>query len=624
MFFLSALIFVVSIIYNFGRYENMGTFKYDTGNMTQLLYNTLHGRLLQFTDYNGENVFRFSEHVDPTILLVLPFYYIWQSPKTLMFVQSLMLILAVVPVYQISFLKLKNKWLSTLLVLIFLVSPITGNLIVTDFHAVSFTVLFIFLSYYFILKNKPFYYFVVFILAILSKENVALSFIPFSFVIYFVYKNKKLGILTFLISLIYTYFAIAVVIPAFRVSENSVHTSFNLAYGYLGSDYIELIKNLVTNPVNSLMVLFEQKRLIYFKDILLLFGILPVFAFPYSLLILPELLLMGFSNVDVMRSLNYQYTAIITPFLFIATINCILKFSKYLKLQTLILLAILLFDLYYSLFINNVTLQYIKNSLSFNHHLKEKISEINLFQPRFTTTPYTIVRLIPNNESVSAPNFMGAHLSEREYIAMYPAKYNEFDSVVVEYYNSSLPPIVFSLYNRNIFADNRQNIAFLLNSSKYSLVLAENGLAYFEKINNGQKQEKVNIDNDLETNYKFSDNLKISIPSISVIDNKVYLVSKLIYTKQSDDILIYTLKTKKREFQVVDLFQYAKSTNKLEFVSEIPMFLTKDELNSEISVTVSEHEFDSGLSIKKSEKFVIFDNISKLQTLRQSSPSGYK
>ena len=86
-------------------------------------------------------------------------------------------------------------------------------------------------------------------------------------------------------------------------------------------------------------------------------------------------------------------------------------------------------------------------------------------------------------------------------------------------------------------------------------------------------------------------------------------MSKLVYSKQSDDILIYTLKTKKREFQVIDLFQYAKLTNKLEFISLIPLLLTKAELNSKVSVTVSEHMFDSGLSIQKSEKFVIVDNL---------------
>jgi len=603
-------VLALSVDYNFGRFSNMGTFKYDTGNMTQLLHNSLNGRLLQFTDYNGENVFRFSEHVDPTILLVLPFYFLWQSPKTLLFIQSLLLICAIIPLYKVSLIKLKNKWLSTLVVLTFLVSPVIGNLLVTDFHAVSFCVLFILLAYLSLLLKKNVLYLIFFILAILSKENVALSFIPFAFVIYFHYKNKKMGLITLLVSVLYSYLAIAVLIPYFRGAEASVHASFDLAYGYLGSSYSNVFSNLILNPVNTFNILTEPDRLKYFTHTLYLYGFLPLFAFPYSLLILPEFLLKGFSSIGSMRNFNYQYTAIITPFLFIATINYVKKFSRYIKFQYLLLGLIFLFNLNYSLTLNNITLQFFTNSFNTVKSKESDVNVQNLLQPRFTSTPYNIVGLIPEGESVSAPNFMGAHLAQRQYLAMYPAKFDQFQNVIVEYNQTTLPSIVFSLYKRNTFLDNRKNVASILTNKNYKLVLAENGLAYFKKVKNGGYKIPVVDITETEKNA-LSDNVLVTKPKLEIFDKQSYLVTNINYRESSDNIIIYTLKTISRQFQVIDLYRYAELNRKLEDSSVISVFLTNKELENPIEVTVSEHSLDENLTIKSSTNLIKFDNINK-------------
>jgi len=606
---IAILVFALSVVYNFGRFGNMGTFKYDTGNMTQLVYNSVNGRLLQFTDYNGESVFRFSEHVDPTILLALPLYILWPSPKSLMLFQSLALILAIIPLYKISFIKLKNKWLSTLVVFTFLFNPAVGNLLVSDFHAVTLSVLFILLAYYFILKKHNLYYMLFFILAILSKENVALSFIPFSLIIFFVYKNKKMGIATFLISIIWSYISFAILIPFFRVDQDSLHASFDLAYGYLGSSYIQVAQNLILNPQNTFSILTQTERLKYFTHTLSLYGFLPLLSFPYIILILPELFLKGLSNIYSMHTLNYQYTAIVTPLLLITTINFIKKLSKYFKLQFILLICIALFNLYYSFFLNNITLQFLKNSLITKHSNYTTNNNVNPVSTRFTSTPYTIVKMIPDKQSVSAPNFMGAHLSQRQNIAMYPAKYNEFENIVVEYYQTSLPPIVFSLYKTNIFLDNPSNVKYLLESSNYKLVLNENGLAYFKKVLSGGGYTVPLVQDFPKEQFKLNENTKITKPEIRKIADKFYLVTKLYYQEKSENIIIYTLNTSTTQFQTTDLVHYANLGLYNEYLSAVPIYLNPNDLKQDIKITVSEHNVDSRLTVKSSQSFIKFDNI---------------
>src|SRR6186997_2766254 len=62
--------------------------RYDLGNMTQAVWSTAHGRVLEVTDgVTGEQLTRVGQHVDPILAALTPFWIVAPSPMTLVAVQ---------------------------------------------------------------------------------------------------------------------------------------------------------------------------------------------------------------------------------------------------------------------------------------------------------------------------------------------------------------------------------------------------------------------------------------------------------------------------------------------------------------------------------------------------------
>ena len=77
--------------------------KFDLGNMTQMSWYSLKGKFMYLTDYFGSNVPRWSmSHVDPILVLFIPFFYLIPEPLTLVILQNLLIILGAFFVYSVQ------------------------------------------------------------------------------------------------------------------------------------------------------------------------------------------------------------------------------------------------------------------------------------------------------------------------------------------------------------------------------------------------------------------------------------------------------------------------------------------------------------------------------------------
>ena len=89
------LVFASMVKINLFRYNNYDMGKFDLGNMTQMAWYSLRGKFMYLTDYFGSNVPRWSmSHVDPILVLFLPFFAIVPHPLTLVFAQNLLVVLS--------------------------------------------------------------------------------------------------------------------------------------------------------------------------------------------------------------------------------------------------------------------------------------------------------------------------------------------------------------------------------------------------------------------------------------------------------------------------------------------------------------------------------------------------
>ena len=153
---------------------------YDLCNMSQTIWNTLHGHLFSLSD-NGQTVSRFSIHFDPILILISPLYLIWNNVKILLIFQSLALGTGGLAVFLISKKIIgKNKNIKPLYLKIFSITAVTAYLLnpymqwsnIYDFHAVVlFVPLFLF-AFYFLLSKKWFRFWILISLCLITKEEI--------------------------------------------------------------------------------------------------------------------------------------------------------------------------------------------------------------------------------------------------------------------------------------------------------------------------------------------------------------------------------------------------------------------------------------------------------------------
>ena len=81
------------------KYNNFLYNALDLSIINNVLYNTLHGNTL-YSSIQGHSYL--GDHFTPILFLILPVYAIYQSPITLLVLQTIFLGLAALPIYKIS------------------------------------------------------------------------------------------------------------------------------------------------------------------------------------------------------------------------------------------------------------------------------------------------------------------------------------------------------------------------------------------------------------------------------------------------------------------------------------------------------------------------------------------
>src|SRR5947209_7481962 len=87
------------------RYDTFKAAAFDLGNMDQVLWNTIHGRLFQFTnqaiDWYGPPT-RLAIHFEPIMLLISTLYLFHADPRLLLIFQTLVLVSGALPVFLLT------------------------------------------------------------------------------------------------------------------------------------------------------------------------------------------------------------------------------------------------------------------------------------------------------------------------------------------------------------------------------------------------------------------------------------------------------------------------------------------------------------------------------------------
>jgi len=401
----------------FLKYNNYYMGRFDLGNMAQTVWNTMHGKIFLLTDPNGtQEISRLAFHADFILILVSPFYLLWEDPRMLLLIQTLVLSLGGVFVYLISNQILKNKLLSLIFALCYFLNPAVNYVNLFDFHAVALATTFFLATFYFILNSKYKLAILFLILAGITKEQVWLVDAFFGLYLILVRKQKILGTSTLIASLFLFYALIWVAIPKSLGGEH-----FALSYY---SDYGDspgtVIKNVLFSPVKTLSTIFMHDRLEYLSQLFAPLGYLSIFAFPVLIFAAPDLGIDLLSRNSGLHQIYYQYSATITPFIFISAIYGVHFLRK--RIPEIPYRGITAFVLILTLV----------SAYNYGPLFFAKKAQIEMFtkplENRAEVDKY--IDSIPNSFSISSTNNLGSHLSHRENIYTIPQGMDRADIVM--------------------------------------------------------------------------------------------------------------------------------------------------------------------------------------------------
>jgi uncharacterized membrane protein len=368
--------------------------RFDLGNMVQAVWSTAHGRPLDVTDLSGEQINRLGSHVDPLLAAFAPLWWLWPSPAMLLIVQAIVLATGALPVFWLARKHLRSEWTAALFAVAYLVYAPVQWLALDEFHPVALAApLLLFALWYLdedrLLTAAPF-----FVLAALSKEEIPLVIAGLGVWYAFAHKRRFSGLGIAAAGIALTALSLTVVMPHFR---DGASPAFFDRYDAVGGSLGGIVETAFTDPVVIVRAASEGRDLAYLLQLALpLAGLF--LAAPLVLLgAIPELAANLLSDVSTQTSIEFHYTAPITPFLVAGAVFGAARFPRLAPVALLASLA------------GAIAL----GPLWSGGLVPDRMSTHDRVAAR-------AVGLIPDHAPVSSTNGLGAHLSARQRVFSFP------------------------------------------------------------------------------------------------------------------------------------------------------------------------------------------------------------
>jgi len=393
-------LFFIASIYNYNHFW-YGAFDFGIFNQGIWLLSQLKSPFITI-----RGLYLFGEHASFITILIVPLYKIFPSPYTLLFLETFALSIAAFPLYLISKKLLKSPKYALAISIMYLLYPAVHFIDLESFHPINFAVPFLFSAFYFLFEKKWGFYFVSLFLAIICNELIAVA-ILFLGIYVFLKHNKKIGIITIVLSILYGLFVMNIIFPFFNEGKNIFYEG--RWFGSYGKTPLDKISSLFNIKFMSSKI-FTEKNAKYIFDIFSPVSFIS-FLSPEVILFAGPLYVTILTDWPYAHSIHYHYVAPIIPFVFISLIFSLKKIKRFNKRYVKYVILILLFSSFLGSY-------YLGPKEKFIY----KFSNLNNFN-EWENKSYELIASIPDNAKVSATYNFVTHLSQREKIFMFPNPY---------------------------------------------------------------------------------------------------------------------------------------------------------------------------------------------------------
>jgi len=488
VYILAAAIILYIIVFSLlclWKYYNFYYDLMDLAIFNQVFFNTAQGRFfastIQQSNYLGD-------HFSPVLFLLLPFYAVFKSPLTLLFLQTLLLGLSSWPVYLIAKNTLGRLW-ALFFALAFLANPITANINLFEFELLPLAIFFLLWTIYFYKKNN-FWAFIFFMLLSLTvREDVSLFAVMFSALALIEKKNIRWIFFPAVIAV--TYFILSIEIISYFSPADSY--KFLTYYSWLGGNFLGIVKNSFLKFHLVLLQLFSPGDLEMIFGFLLIFAFLPLFSPRHLILaalIFVQYVLSRQANGLIFRT---HYASLFVPALWLSSIYGLNnffkkeyrnKFIKILQQEKNLAFIILFVTVFYSYFALGPIAAVAKKMSSegvISKTARLKNEYVKKVSPAFTViSSYEFLPRLSSRKNIYSLNYILAdHLqfSKKKYEINKPvdlilADREEISRLYIEYTQRYNEPLNF------------ENIEQVIKENGLALTNHSNGLMLYEKSKN--------------------------------------------------------------------------------------------------------------------------------------------
>ena len=437
------------------KHNAFGTHSFDLGIFDQGLYTILHHGVMLSTQHGAQTISHFGRHFSPILYLLAPLYAFWQDARMLLIIQSLFLGLGALPLYLLAREKTGSQRAAVLLSASYLLYPALHGVNNFDFSEIALVPSLLLFTLYFLETRRDLWFGVFLLLAVITKEEVAMSGVVIGAYIFLAHKRLKLGALVAALCLVYFVLVNKVLMPAF--GHGPLVDVFASIMPAGDVSFSGLLTTFVTNPVYAFKyIFFDPEKLLYLWQLLLPVLFLPLLSWRAGYLALPALAVPLLSPFQAHHQIGYQYPATSVAFIFFLAILAIRDLQARRWNVTGLAAAVLVVSLV----------------MNYQFGLLFAKSYNGLPQPSAHQEILAgLIAQVPKDASVSAMSDIVPHLSSRDRIYLFPIV-NDADYLLLDSEISANFWPYSGLGARGKMQE--QAVPYLL-SGAYGLVKAEDG-----------------------------------------------------------------------------------------------------------------------------------------------------
>jgi uncharacterized membrane protein len=384
------LFFIAYFTLSVVRHNHFGS-GYDLGIVDQAVweYSNFNIPITTVQSYSFSSLL--TDHVEIIYAILSPFYWIWSDARMLILLQSLLIALSGIPIFLLAKKRKVNINIAYSILISYLAFYGIQNAVWADVHSIVFGASFLSWLIYFLETKRNRLSVLAFLLAILSKENIA-GLTAVIGIVYFIISRRKIGLYMTFASIGYLFLVFGVYFPHFTLDGYRYKSNMGLASNF--NPYYMIDSKLKEQVFTYSFLWFG------FLPILSPLILIPAIADLYSYFVLAN-------HIKAGHELVQHYRVTLAVLMMWPTIIAI---SKYKLLNKKWMAVYLLFFACIVQYALHLPLSYLSKSWFW-------------MEPKSVTNINKVINYLPSNVSVVSQNNITPHISHRNPIfTLFPTK----------------------------------------------------------------------------------------------------------------------------------------------------------------------------------------------------------